>query len=108
MKWKSNKSKFWALIAGLMLWAIIWFTLGDLFELDIMFGSINAVNFIAVTPIFCIFLGELISGRPLFIKNYIEEVVNRDSERGAFSIHTLGLVMFVLAPLIIYFIFAQG
>lgn len=102
----SSKRKFWLTLSGLLLWSATWVMLGDLLDLNIMIGKINAINFIAITPLFCVFFGEMFTGRPKFIKEYMEEVVERDSHRGAFSIHTLGLILFVLAPVIIYLLFS--
>ena len=102
----SNKRKFWLTLSGLLLWSATWFMLGDLLDLNIMIGNINGINFIAITPLFCVFIGEMFTGRPRFIKEYLEEVVERDSQRGVFSIHNLGLIVFLLAPVIIYLLFS--
>lgn len=101
----TNKTKFWLLISGLLIWAAIVLLIAEYSGINIKIGNIDVLRAIAIIPFACVFIGEFFSGRPRFIADYMNELVERDSDRGVLSIHNLGLVMFIVTPIFIYLMF---
>ena len=56
-------------------------------------------------PFICMGASALFFRWPPYIYRYFSGVSERDSERGVISIHTLGVVGFVVAPVALYLLF---
>lgn len=94
-----SKKKTFLLWGALLSWAAI------LLSLPVAEESI-AIRAVALLPVMCFGSSQVVFRWPRFTAEYMDDVVNKDSERGHFSIFNLGLLMLVAAPLIMYTLFS--
>lgn len=56
-------------------------------------------------PLMCMAASAMLFRWPNYMRRYFSGVSERDSQRGVMSIHTLGVVGLVVAPLAVYLLF---
>lgn len=60
---------------------------------------------LGVLPLICVGASAMLFRWPPFMYRYFSDVSKRDSERGAMSIHTIGVIILVIAPVALYLLF---
>ncbi|KXS54680.1 hypothetical protein LWH94_18580 [Marinobacter sp. G11] len=82
--------------------------LAALFMLGAAMTSITGVvewRLLGVLPFICMGASAMVFRWPSYMYRYFSKVSERDSERGVVSIHTMGVVGLVVAPVAVYLLF---
>ncbi|WP_342632701.1 hypothetical protein [Marinobacter alkaliphilus] len=88
--------------------ALTFALLAALFMVGATMTSVTGVaewRLLGVLPFICMGASAMVFRWPSYMYRYFSKVSERDSERGVVSIHTVGVVGLVVAPVAVYLLF---